>query len=143
MNYKTFLKRIDDQAVTEAVAREEKRTSGEICVCISSKPTSDAMATAVQLFEKFGLHRTAQRNGVLILLAPESQTTAICGDEGVNRVCGEALWKEVIEFLRNELPDEPTQAIVHAIERVGRELAEHFPPADDDVNELPNEPRYH
>ncbi len=143
MNYKTFLKQIDDRAVTEAVTRAEKQTSGEICLCISSKPTDNAIAVAVKLFEKFGLHRTAQRNAVLILLAPESQATAIYGDEGVNRVCGETLWEEVIEILRKELPDEPTQAIVDAIERVGSELAKHFPHAEDDVNELPDEPRYH
>lgn len=143
MKYRTFLNQIDERAVTDAVTRAEKRTSGEICVCISRKPTGDAMATAVKLFEKFGLHRTARRNAVLILLAPESRATAICGDEEVNRVCGQALWVEVIELLRKKLPDAPTQAIVGAIEQVGRELAKHFPPADDDINELPDAPHYH
>lgn len=143
MKYKNFLKQIDDRAVTEAVTRAEEQTSGEICLCISRKPTDDAMAAAVKLFEEFGLHRTAQRNAVLIFLAPESQATAIWGDEGVNRACGETLWEEVIEMLRKELPEEPTRAIVDAIERVGRELAKHFPPAKDDINELPDEPRYH
>jgi uncharacterized membrane protein len=142
MKYKTFLKRIDESAVTEAVARAEKRTSGEICLCISRKRTDDAMATAVELFEKFGMHRTAQRNAVLILLAPESQATAVCGDEGINRICGEGLWDEVIELLRKELAEDPTQAIVDAIQRVGRELAKHFPHVEDDVNELPDKPRY-
>jgi uncharacterized membrane protein len=142
MNYSTFVQQIDDRAVADAVARAEEQTSGEICVCIDRRPATDAMALAVKLFEKFGLHRTRQRNAVLILIAPESQTTAIIGDQEVDRRCGQALWTEVVGLLKEELPAGPTQAIIDAVGRVGQELAKHFPPSDDDIDELPNAPIY-
>lgn len=142
MNYQNFLDRINDDAISAAVRRVEGTTSGEVCVCISRRKTRDAMATALKLFRKFQLDHTARRNGVLILIAPRSQATAICGDEGIDQVCGSALWGDVIQLLGRELPEDPTRAIVDAVEAVGRELSRHFPRESDDVNELPDSPRY-
>lgn len=142
MNYADFVQQLDDEQVSAAIQEAEGRTSGEICVCISRRRTKDAMATATRLFGKFQMHRTRQRNGVLILVAPASRATAIFGDEGIHRIAGPGLWSEVIELLSAELAGDPTGALVDAVERVASTLAEHFPPTDDDIDELPNEVRH-
>lgn len=142
MKFQEFIERIDDDAVCRAVREAEQSTSGEICVCISRRRTRNPMPLARRLFRKFKMHRTERRNGVIILIAPRSQTTAIFGDEGIHRVAGESLWDEVIEGLGRELPVDPSRALVDAVARVGRELARHFPPVTDDINELRDEIRF-
>lgn len=142
MHYKDFIKQLDEDAITRAVKEAERGTAGEICVCISRRRTDDAMALAVELFRKFKLHQTEGRNGVIILIAPRAQATAIYGDQGIHEVAGEGLWDEVIEILDRKIPQDPTQAITDAVRRVGVELGRHFPRLEDDVDELANEPRF-
>lgn len=142
MKYRDFIKQLDDEAITEAVKKAELQTAGEICVCISKRRTDDPMALALKLFNKFKMHETEARNGVILLIAPRSQATAIYGDEGIHKVAGQGLWEDVIKILNKEIPEDPTMAIVDAVKRVGSELSNHFPRQDDDKDELTNEVRF-
>ena len=67
------------------------------------------------------------------------------GDAAENEALKASVWEEVIAILHDEIPEDPTRAIVDAVERVGKELANHFPRTgdEDDINELPDEVRYH
>lgn len=142
MKYKDFIKMLDSAAITRAVKDAEANTAGEICVCISRRRTGDALGLAKKLFRKFKMEQTAARTGVILLVAPESQKTAIYGDEGIDRVAGSELWNQVIGLLNEEIPVDPTLAITDAVKRVGEELAKHFPRLENDVDELSNEPRF-
>lgn len=141
MRYKDFIKQLDENAITRAVKEAELGTAGEICVCISRRRTDDAMGLAVQLFRKFKLHETEARNGVILLIVPRSQATAIYGDQGIHEVAGDGLWDEVISLLDQKIPQDPTTAITDAVKRVSIELGKHFPRQAGDVDELANEPR--
>ena len=84
--------------------------------------------------------QTRHRNGVLIFLAPRSRTFAVIGDTGVHEKCGDSFWRELADamseyFKRGDF----TAGLVHGIERAGALLAEHFPPAAGDRNELPDD----
>jgi uncharacterized membrane protein len=85
--------------------------------------------------------RTAERSGVLILVAPASRSFAVVGDEGLDHVCVPGFWDGVVESMREAFREGRfTEGIVAAVTRVGEVLAEHFPrrAGETDRNELPD-----
>lgn len=139
MNKTIFIKQLDHAAVESEIARAENMTSGEIRVAVIEKPAGNPLATAQEIFTQMGMNKTKDRNAVLILVAPSSQTFAVIGDEGVHKKCGHDFWRELtsameIHFKQGNF----TAGLQHGIERAGQLLAAHFPRRDDDQNELPN-----
>lgn len=130
---------IDHHRVVAAIVAAEQETSGEIRVLVSRRNTTDAVADAERHFERLGMTRTAARNGVLFFLAPRSRAFAVIGDTAIHARCGDAFWREVADamsgyFRRGEF----TTGLEHGIARAAALLAEHFPRAPDDRNELPD-----
>ncbi len=130
---------IDEARIVAAIAAAEQRTSGEIRVAVSATAAPEPIAAARRQFERLGMTRTAARNGVLIFVAPVSQTFAVIGDRGVHERCGDAFWSELAaamseRFRRGDF----TGGLVLGIERAGTLLAAHFPRQPDDRNELPD-----
>jgi uncharacterized membrane protein len=133
MKTRHFLNAVDRNKVLAAIAKAEKRTTGEIFVFVSRKNVADALAEATRCFKKYKMDRTALRNDVLIFIAPRSHSFAVVGDVGVHAKCGEGFWNEVVEQMRPRLQHgDFTDALVHGIERVGSLLAVHFPAAAGD-----------
>ena len=134
-----FLWRLSDARIVEAIRRAESQTSGEIRVYISDSEVDDPLLAARARFTGMGMAQTRERNGVLIFVAPKSQTFAVIGDEGVHARCGEAFWQSVSEEMRRHFTDDAmTDGIVQAISTAGELLGRHFPRLDDDQNELPD-----
>ena len=139
MKMNAFLEKLQDTEVVSAIRHAEGRTSGEIRVFISRSATQDPVKAAGLQFERLGMTRTEERNGVLVYLAPESRRFAIIGDKGIHERCGEAFWHEVAEEMGKEFRDgQFTRGLVHGIHRAGELLARHFPRQPDDRNELPD-----
>lgn len=137
MQPKVFISKLDDAKIVAAIDAAEKKTSGEIRVCISSKERPDAVAAAQERFEKLGMTNTRDRNGTLIFFAPLSQKFAVIGDAGIHTKCGADFWREITSEMHVLLrADKFTEAVVVAVEKVGNALAEHFPRRHDDTNEL-------
>ena len=131
---------IDQKRVAAAIVAAERKTSGELRVLLARHKAPDAVAAARRHFERLGMTQTRHRNGVLIFLAPRSRTFAVIGDTGVHEKCGDSFWRELADamseyFKRGDF----TAGLVHGIERAGALLAEHFPPAAGDRNELPDD----
>jgi uncharacterized membrane protein len=130
---------IDHDRVVAAIAAAEQRTSGEIRVVLSRKKAAEPILAAQKQFERLGMTRTDARNGVLIFVAPRSRTFAVIGDTGVHEKCGDAFWRELADAMTECFRrDDFTAGLCLGIERAGALLAEHFPRAPDDRNELPN-----
>jgi len=132
--------RIDHDRVVAAIGAAERKTSGEIRVLLARHKAPDPVAAAQEHFERLGMTKTQHRNGVLIFLAPRSRTFAVIGDTAVHEKCGDAFWVELAtamtaHFKRGDF----TAGLVHGIEHAGALLAEHFPRAPGDRNELPDE----
>lgn len=141
MDPKDFLDRIDDQVIVDAIRAAEARGRGEIRVHVTRQPVGDAQEAAIEAFERLGMARTAERNGVLILVAPRTKVFAIVGDQGVHRHCGASFWKDVAESMSPEFrAGRYTEAIRRGVARAGEELARAFPrePSRTDANELPD-----
>lgn len=130
---------IDDARVVAAIGAAEQRTSGEIRVVLARQPASDPVAAAKAQFEKLGMTQTAARNGVLIYVAPASRTFAVIGDTGVHEKCGDPFWSALATAMTDHFRrGDFTGGLVLGIDRAGALLAEHFPRAPDDRNELPD-----
>jgi len=142
MRTEDFMARLNHERIVAAIAAAELTTSGEIRVFIERGDLAgDPLPFAEQKFLEFGMHRTAERNAVLILVAPKSQKFAAVGDEGVHRKCGVEFWQQLVDAMREHFKrEEFTDALVEAIESAGRLLAQHFPRKQDDRNELPDAP---
>jgi uncharacterized membrane protein len=140
MHQKDFLAQLDQQQIVDAIAVAEKRTSGEIRVHIQPKAHGDIRAVAERTFERLGMTKTAQRNGVILFIACEEQRFTILGDSGINDKVPAGFWDEIaakltIRFKAGQF----TEGIVDAIHSAGEELLHFFPRADTDVDELTND----
>lgn len=139
MKTKEFLDALDDEQIAAAIAEAEKRTSGEIRVFVSESAVENPMLDAQKQFVRLGMTKTAQRNGVLIFIAPKSQKFAVIGDEGVHQKCGQQFWEHITEGMIPLLKQHNfTDAVVYAVHEIGGALAKEFPPLPNDRNELPN-----
>ena len=139
MRTKSFLAQLEHDRIAEAIATAETKTSGEIRVFIQRGEIDDVVAAARTRFQKLGMTATRERNAVLIFVAPRAQKFAVIGDEGIHQRCGDEFWQQLIEAIGAHFKREDfTSAIVQAIELAGERLAQHFPRAGGDRNELPN-----
>lgn len=140
MTPRIFINELDDVRIVDAIAKAELQSSGEIRVFVSEHEVADALVEAKKQFTVLGMEKTAQRNGVLIYIAPKSQTFAVVGDSGVHAKCGEHFWDATAMQMRALLKEGKfTEALISAIQSIGEVLKQHFPRANDDRNELPNQ----
>jgi uncharacterized membrane protein len=123
--------KVDHARIVAAIADAERRTSGRIQVLIARHRTRHPVAAARRHFDRLGLARSPQRNSVLIFVAPRSRNFAVIGDQGVHEKCGEEFWRELVAAMEGWFrKGDFTAGLVHGVERAGRLLAEHFPPAE-------------
>jgi uncharacterized membrane protein len=136
-----FVEALDDERIVRAIQEAESRTRAEIRVHVAEDAVEDAQAAGARAFEALGMTRTAERNGVLLFVAPASRRFAVLGDSGIHERCGEAFWSAVAAAMAGEFrAGRFTEGILAGIAEVARELASHFPrsPGDGDRNELPD-----
>jgi uncharacterized membrane protein len=132
---------LDDDRIVAAIREAEGRTRAEIRVHVTSRPVEDAKRSAAEAFEKLGMTATAERNGVLIFLAPASRRFAVLGDSGIHERCGDEFWSRVASAMSTHFRESRfSEGLVAGISAVGSELARHFPrrEGDGDRNELPD-----
>ncbi len=137
---KKVLTSADLEAIAAAVRAAETGTSGEIRVHVDAECPGDPMRRAVEVFERLGMHRTAQRNAVLVYLAIEDRRLAVIGDAAVHaRVPGD-YWERVSRALVARLKDGRLRdGLVAAVRELGEVLCRHFPRGPDDRDELSDE----
>jgi uncharacterized membrane protein len=142
MRTKEFLGKLEHGRIVQAIREAESKTSAEIRVYIQrGKLKGDPLVAAQKKFQRLGMHKTSERNGVLIFIAPRAQKFAVVGDKAVHERCGHVLWRSVVtkmdEHFRNE---KFSHALVEAIEEIGKALSAHFPKKPHrGSNELPDQ----
>ena len=122
-----------------AIKAAELRTSGEIRVHLENTcPTPEPLDRAAQVFSELGMHKTAQRNGVLFYLAWESRQFAVAGDVAINSSVPDDFWETTKEAVLEQFRREKYVAGLEAgIRLVGEQLRRYFPyDAATDENEL-------
>lgn len=140
MNPKDFLGKENERLIKEAIGVAEHQTSGEIRVHLEESCKNDVLDRAAWLFKKLDMHKTKDRNGVLIYLSTNDRKFAIIGDVGINKVVPEGFWntnKEnmIAHFTKGEF----AEGIINGIKLTGEQLKQFFPYQTDDINELSDE----
>ncbi len=140
---KQFFNQEEEKLIMKAIRQAEKESSGEVRLYVESfckKPTHER---ALEIFKKLRMHKTKERNAVLIYVAMEDRHFAIFGDEGIHQKMGYSFWNKEAESLKSYLKNgETVQGICQTINDIAQVLKEYFPPNDDDKNELSDKPVY-
>ena len=132
-----FLTEEEEAEVVAAIRKAESHTSGEIRVHIEKTSKGDIWDRAMEVFHLLKMDNTKEDNGVLIYVAIDDRQFVIYGDKGINKVVPKDFWettKNVIaaRFKKGEFK----QGLIDGILKAGKELQEHFPWSEGDVNEL-------
>ncbi len=149
MSRKNFISEyLSDQSldsITKAIGEIEKRSSGEIRICMKKKTgylerKKSARDLALQHFFKLNMGNTKNRTGLLLFLIFADKKFEIIADEGINSKISREHWNEISEKIKEYFSAEKySEGIHHCIGKIGEILIREFPVKDDDVNELPNE----
>ena len=94
---------------------------------------------AITCFKVGAERRTHGRTGILIYLSLAEHRAEIVADEAIaGKVSGD-VWGEAMAAMLTEIrAGRVADGLCAAVERVGAVLAEHFPRAEGDINELPD-----
>ena len=135
-----FLTKEEEQVIVEAIGKAEKATSGEIRVHIEKTTSLAPFDRALEVFYGLKMNETNEQNGVLIYLAVEDKTFAICGDKGINDVVADDFWDNTKNIMGNHFKNGNfKQGLIDGILEAGQQLKSYFPHQENDTDELSNE----
>jgi uncharacterized membrane protein len=135
-----FFSKKEKTAIIQAIQSAELKTSGEIRVHLERHAREPFFEHAREIFQKLGMTKTKDRNGVLIFMGLASRRFAILGDKGIYERLPEGFWDDIADQMTQDFKkDLFADGIVKAILRVGEKLRQYFPYERDDMNELPDE----
>jgi uncharacterized membrane protein len=139
MRTREFLSKVEHDRIVQAIRGAEARTSGEIRVFIQrGKLNADSLVAAQKKFHQLRMHKTRERNAVLIFVVPRAHKFAVVGDKAIHEKCGEEFWQRIVDGMRAHFKNEKfNQALVEAINEIGKLLAAHFPKTAGNANESP------
>src|SRR5580765_870159 len=90
MRTREFLSKLEHDRIIQAIGEVESKTSGEIRVLIQrGKLKIDPLEAAQRKFQRLGMHKTRERNAVLIFIAPRIHKFAVVGDQAIHERCGD------------------------------------------------------
>ncbi len=139
MNTKQFTNSLDNDKIVAAIGGAELKTSGEIRVFVSNRGVEDPVLAAQEQFSRLNMERTAERNAVLIFIAPRAQKFAVIGDTAIHEKCGPDFWTQLADRMTTHFRSgDYTAGVLAGIHQASEILAQHFPRRADDKNELPN-----
>ena len=141
MRTRDFLSKLEHARIVSAIREAESKTSGEIRVYIQrGRFETDPVTVAQKKFQRLAMHKTEERNAVLIFVAPRAHKFAVVGDKAIHEKCGEQFWQHVVDGMRVHFQNEKfSHALTEAVNEVGKVLATHFPRTSANANELPDE----
>lgn len=127
-------------AMVAAIQQAEKDTSGEIRIHFENHTRKAVLDRAAQVFAELKMHKTAQRNGVLVYVALEDHKLAILGDAGINAKVPADFWDEIKNSMVEKFKaGQVCEGVCEAVIAAGQQLKAFFPYQTDDVNELPDD----
>jgi len=95
---------------------------------------------AVQAFFQKGLYRTREATAVFFFISLFERKLWILADKGINsKISPDELQAYAGDMAAGIRQGRAAEVLCTEIVRLGQVLAEHFPPRDDDVDEIPNE----
>ena len=141
MSHKKLIRSIDRDKIKEAIQKAEHRTSGEIRVSVAPFFWGNVHKAAEKAFDRLGMTRTKDRNGILFFVVPGRRKFVVLGDRGIHERVGQQFWHRIVDLVTERFrTGDFTGGLIRGIEEVGEQLALHFPyDAATDVDELPDD----
>jgi len=94
---------------------------------------------AQEAFHQFRIRGTQGETGVLIFISLYEHSVRVLGDDAISSKLQQKDWEQVCSLVVEGMKGkQPAEKLIEAIELSGQLLAEHFPIADNDKNELSN-----
>jgi uncharacterized membrane protein len=138
-----FFSKKEKGKILAAVREAERNTSGEIRVHLEYHAREPVYGHAQKVFQRIGMTKTSQRNGVLIFLATGNKKFAVLGDVGINEKVPEGFWNDVVQIMQKHFKQNCfAEGISEAVLRIGEKLKADFPYEAHDQNELPDHISY-
>ena len=140
---KDFFSKAEGERIVAAIKAAELNTSGEIRVHLEEKAGKDPYERAQKVFDKLGMGKTEQRNGVLFYLATADKKFAVLGDKGIDDVVPDNFWNSTRDLMQEHFRNGRfVDGLTEGIDNAGEQLKKFFPYQSDDVNELDDEISY-
>jgi uncharacterized membrane protein len=140
MKAREFFTAEGKQLIEQAISEAEHQTSGEIRVHVETEFKGDVLDRAATVFAQLNMHKTQQRNGVLIYLGIKNRQFAILGDLGINKVVPPGFWDQISTSMGAYFMNADfATGLAVGVKMAGEQLKKYFPYEKDDVNELSNE----
>ena len=136
------------EAIQRSVGEQEKHHRGEIRFVVEAELTTPQLRAgltprqrATELFAQMGVWDTAERTGVLVYVMLADHKVEILADRGISAVIEPATWQAICESMVAEFREGRFEAgSIRGIEAIAALLAQHFPAAGENVNELSDRP---
>jgi uncharacterized membrane protein len=136
------------RAIKDKIGEQERRHGGELRFAVeASLPLAhlwrgqNARGRAVELFGQLRIWDTEHNSGVLIYLLLADKRVEIVADRGVHGKVGDSAWGVICgEMQRSFAAGRFEQGVIFGVAAISDLLAAHYPPVEDDSDELPNEP---
>ncbi len=137
---KNFFSKDEQAKIVRAIQEAEKNTSGEVRVHLVKQLKGDGLQEGKKIFEKIGMTRTKQRNGILFLLGLQDHRFVLLGDQGIHEKVSEDFWERVRDVVLVHFQTSRfTEGLVDGIRSCGEQLKKYFPYQKSDQNELSDE----
>ncbi len=126
--------------IVRAIREAEGKSSGEIRVYLERRTKGETLERAKKIFERLGMTKTRERNGVLVYLSLFSHQFSVLGDRGIHEKVGLDFWRDVVHLMETAFAQGRfVEGLEVGIQRIGEKLKTHFPWTPGDVNELSDE----
>lgn len=128
MTYRKLLCIIDDTKIKAAIEKAEGLTSSEICVSVSPLFWGNVKKAAQKTFNRLGMTKTKQRNGILFFVVPSRRKIVVLGDWGIYEKVNQEFWQMVVNEMTARFREgDFTGGLVQGIEKVTEQLVVYFP----------------
>ena len=134
--------------IERAISGSENSHQAELRFVVeASLPLSDLLpdrsprARALELFSQLRVWDTEHNSGVLIYLQLIDRRVEIIADRGIDTKVGHKFWRTVCHHMEQAFREGRFETgALDALTEITEVLAEHFPPAGVNPNELPDAP---
>ncbi len=135
-------------AIGRSIATQEKRHRGELRFAVEGglpvvplMAGHAARARAIEIFSRLRLWDTEDNAGVLVYLLLADRRVEIVADRGIHAKVGTAAWDAICGEMQSAFSANRFEAgAILGIEAISDLLAAHFPPGEENPNELPDAP---
>lgn len=135
-------------AIERAIATQERRHRGELRFVVEGGlPLAPLLSgrtareRAIDVFSRLRVWDTEDNAGVLIYLLLADRRVEIVADRGIHARVGSAAWDAICGEMQSAFAAGRFEAgATLGIEAISDLLAAHFPPGDENPNELPDTP---